>query len=464
MSDFRHTSVAVLLVVLTLSVIAGAGCNSLNPSQSNPENVILMIPDGCGPASMTMARDYVRDVEQTGHRGGEGLVLDSLQVGSVHTYATDRRVTDSAAGATAYACGVKTYYTAVAVDTLKRKIATVLEGAEEKGMSTGLVATSRITHATPAAFSAHVASRYEENEIARQQLTRDIEVILGGGRRHFLPASEGGVREDGRNLLQEADDLGYNVVETRKAFDRLEELPVLGLFTPAHMSYEIDRQSSEEPSLSEMTRKALSLLRDSSEEGFFLMIEGSRIDHAGHDNDPAAHLREILEYDRTVSEVLSFARSDGQTLVVSVSDHETGGLSLVGGWEPDVLDGVTGSREQIAAEITEGSSSPEEVVRRRTGIELSPDEEETLENVRSDSEQLQGRVSELISSWAGLDWATGGHTAVDVNLYAYGPGSDRFVGHHDNTYIGRTVADLLGIDLEQLTRQLQEGNREAVTD
>lgn len=412
---------------------------------------------------MTMARDYIRDVSQTGHRGGQGLVLDSILVGSVQTHATDRRVTDSAAGATAYACGIKTYYTAVAVDTLKRKIATVLEGAEDEGMATGLVATSRITHATPAAFSAHVPSRYEENEIARQQLTQDIEVILGGGRRHFLPESEGGERADGRNLLEEAADRGYHVARTREAFDALDELPILGLFTSDHMSYDIDRSSSEEPSLTDMTRKALSLLQNSSEEGFFLMVEGSRIDHAGHRNDPAAHLREVLEYDNAVAEALSFAREDGQTLVVSVADHETGGLSLVGGWEPGVLSGVTASRERIVAELAEGNRSPAEVARTRMGFELSQDEVDALEARRSDPDQLQEMVSELISSRAGIGWTTGGHTAVDVNLYAYGPGSGRFIGHYDNSYIGRTVAELLEIDLRQLTRRLQEEERETAT-
>lgn len=412
---------------------------------------------------MTMARDYIRDVHQKGHRNGRGLVLDSITVGTVQTYATDRRITDSAAGATAYACGIKTYYTAVAVDSLERKIATILEGAEEKDMATGLVATSRITHATPAAFSAHVASRYEENEIARQQLTQNIEIILGGGRRHFVPESEKGARTDGRNLLQEAADQGYHILRTRQDFDAATELPVLGLFTPGHMSFEIDRQASQEPGLSEMTSKALSLLQNSSEEGFFLMVEGSRIDHAGHDNDPAAHLREVLEYDNAVAEALEFARENGQTLVVSVADHETGGLTLPSDWTPGPLEEVEASGERIAAELTEGSRSASEVARTLMGIELSPDEQDAVEASRSDTDQLARLVNEIASSRAHLNWATGGHTAVDVNLYAYGPGSGRFVGHYDNSYIGRAIADLLEIDLSQLTRKLRR-DRTAAAD
>ena len=308
-----------ILLFLVMLLGGGEGAQAQSP---RPKNLILMIADGCGPASITMARDYARAV-----LGRDELALDAIQTGAVRTGSASSRVTDSAAGATAYACGVKTYNGAIAVDTAGRPLATLLEAAKARGMATGLVATSRITHATPAAFAAHVPQRAMESEIAAQMLAQRVDVLLGGGWSYFLPTAEGGRRQDGRNLLREAEAMGYQVVRTAADFRRGVRRPVLGLFGPDHLPYEIDRDPEEVPSLAEMTRAALELLADDPD-GFFLMVEGSRIDHAGHANDAAAHVREVLAYDEAVAVVLDFARRDGQTLVVSVADHETGGLSL----------------------------------------------------------------------------------------------------------------------------------------
>ncbi|NBC19184.1 MAG: alkaline phosphatase, partial [Bacteroidetes bacterium] len=281
----------------------------------SPRNIILFIADGCGPASYTMARDYRR------YKGLDAPGLDQYQTGSIRTFASNSRVTDSAAGATAFSAGVKTYNGAIAVDTLKRPVATILEAAEQRGKSTGLVATSRITHATPATFSAHVADRGEEAIIAEQQLGQGIEVLLGGGRGWFRGRADDGWRDDGRNLMDEAASQGYTVVQTKAAFDDVMAPPLLGLFTDSHMAYEIDRDPADEPSLAEMTTKAIDLL-DDDRDGFFLMVEGSRIDHAGHGNDAAAHLHDILAFQDAVQAALRFADADGETLVVVTSDHE----------------------------------------------------------------------------------------------------------------------------------------------
>ena len=419
------------------------------PSSKAPRNVILMIADGGGPASFTMARDYLRD-----RHGSAALALDSIQVGSVRTYSTDSRVTDSAAGATAFSTGVKTYNGAIAVDPDKQPLTTLLEAAEQRGMATGLIATSRVTHATPASFAAHVPDRWQENEIASQMMQQNIDLIFGGGRRHFLPSSQKGQREDERNLLEEAREDGYQVVTTRRALDRSLQLPVLGLFSMSHMDYEVDRDTSEEPSLEAMTRRGINLLKERPE-GFFLMVEGSRIDHAGHGNDPTAMLHDVLAYNQAVAEVLQFARQNERTLVVSVADHETGGLSLgrnldgsgVYAWHPDVLGRVRSSLPVMVSEVEEGAS-PAAVLQEYAGIDtLSNAERTLLEKRRAENQSLKFAFSEIISRRALIGWTTKGHTGVDVNLYAYGPGSARFRGHHDNTYLGQVLADLLGFDL-----------------
>ena len=243
----RFLWLVALLPLAPLSLFAQP-----SPQAPQPENVILLIPDGYGPASSTMARDYLR------WRDGSGrLTLDSLETGSVRTFAADSRVTDSAAGATAYATGVKTDNGAIAVDTLQKPVGTLLEAAEERGMATGLVVTSRITHATPASFAAHVPDRWMENTIATQMLEQNIDVLLGGGRRHFLREADDGRRDDGEHLIEAATADGYTYIADRAGLMATDETPLLGLFSMSHMDYEIDRDPAEQPSLAEMTEKAL---------------------------------------------------------------------------------------------------------------------------------------------------------------------------------------------------------------
>ena len=402
-----------------------------------PRNVVLMIADGFGPASATLGAAAK----------GAPLALDSLLVGSVETSATDSRVTDSAAGATAYACGIKTYNGAVAVDTTGAPCRTVLEAAEARGMATGLVATSRITHATPASFAAHVASRGEEDEIATQMMASGVDLLLGGGARFFTG------RDDGRDLLAET---GAAVVADVSAVPGLTASgPTVGLFAPNHLAYEIDRDETDQPSLAEMARRALDLLAaspDGRENGFFLMVEGSRIDHAGHANDPAAHLGDILAYDRAAAAVLDWAARDGRTLVVSTADHETGGLTLgrdgVYVWDPAPLLAATASFEGMTAQLADGGD-PATVLREGLALdELPPGAEEAIRGAvaSGDPYALGPVVRDLISEPAGVGWTTGGHTAVDVGLYAWGPGAGLFHGRMHNDAVGRALFEVLGLD------------------
>ncbi len=450
-------------LVLALAALV-AGCRP-DAVPERPHNIILFISDGCGPASFTFARGYAQEV-----LGREVLTTDSLLVGSIRTRSTDSRVTDSAAGATAFACGVKTYNGAIAVDTARQRLATVLEAAEARGMATGLVVTSTITHATPAAFSAHVSSRSMEPEIAAQQLEQGIEVLFGGGRSLFLPETQGGRRKDGRNLLEEARERGYTVLSGRADFDGPLQTPVLGLFSDGHMAYELDRDPARQPSLAEMTRKAITLLKDRPE-GFFLMVEGSRIDHAAHVNDAAGHLHDILAFEDAVTVALDFARQDGQTLLLSTSDHETGGLSLgrnldgaaIYAWKPSVLEPVKHSYEHLAT-LLEAGMKPDALFSEEYGIDdATAAEQDRLRMAQNtkDVGMAMRVISEAIARRAFIGWTTNGHTGVDVNLYAFGPGAKRFSGNHDNTFIGRMLFDYLGADREALTtamRSAEEGN------
>ncbi len=466
---------AALVLCLLLAGPAPAQTVPDAPAPEEAPNVILMIPDGFGPASVTMARDYLRWRD-----GQKELPYDSLQVGSIRTYASDSYITDSAAGGTALATGTKTYNGAVAVDTSRQAVATLLEGAERRGMSTGLVVTSRLTHATPAVFSSHVPDRGQENRIARQQLNKDIEVMLGGGRRHFLPQSaEGSAREDDLDLLQAAEDRGYEVVQTASELSRAgegqtQENRLLGLFSPGHMAYEIDRDHTQQPSLAAMTETAIDRLSGNGE-GYFLMVEGSRIDHAGHGNDAASHLRDILAFNRAAKSALEAAQEDDNTLVVIVSDHETGGLTLgrnrdgegIYSWRPETLAAVEASSGAIADSIRSiRSTGVSEAAKRKriagtltrlTGVQDVPTE--IVSNLMAvEGPYAVGQaVSPLVNRQALVGWTSHAHTAVDVNLYAYGPGANAFVGHHDNTTIAQKLANLMDVDLESLTGTLRAG-------
>lgn len=463
---------AFLIAVLTGACAAPLHTPPVEPAPA-PRNLIVLIPDGFGPTSQTMAREYLREIQ------GRDLVLDRILSGAVRTYASDSRVTDSAASATAYASGVKTYNGAIGLDSTRAIVGTILEAAELRGMATGLVATSRITHATPAAFAAHVPQRGMELEIAAQMMDQGIEVILGGGRPLFLPPDNetgyDGRRDDGRNLVAEAQDGGYVVALDRAGFDAFSTgplsdndtaSPVLGLFDDSHLTYEIDRDPETQPSLAEMTSFALAHLSPDPD-GFFLMVEGSRIDHAGHGNDPIGHLHDIIAFDDAVAEALAFAERDGGTLIVVMADHETGGLSLgrnldgrgIYDWRPDVLARATRSVEGMLELMDEGTD-PASLMEAYSGVEdLTDDERTALQEavgVVRGPRTLYDVMAGIVSERALVGWTTSGHTAVAVSLHSYGPHAERFAGVMENDAIGRTLAEVMGFDLAALTSELRQ--------
>ena len=432
---------------LLLTTLAPAVHAAKSPSPADrPINVILMIADGCGPASATLARGV----------SGHPLALDSILVGQVETRSASSRVTDSAAAATAMACGVKTNNLMLGRDPTGHTVPTILERARERGMATGLVVKTAITDATPAAFAAHVHNRSSEDSIAVQLIDHSVDVLLGGGREWFLPPSKGGSRKDSLDLLARAKEHGWSYVEKPQDLARVTKGPLLGLFAPGDMAFALDRDPAQEPSLPEMAAKALALLSP-SRKGFFLMIEGSLIDHAGHANDPASHARELLEYDETVRQVLSFARKNGRTLVVSTADHETGGLGLgrridernVYELHPEALVPVRSTAERMGERILAGANA-DSLIQADIGASLSDSERAVLAPALAAKTGVARALGQIESLRASLDWTTGGHTGVDVNLYAFGPGSERFRGLHDNTEIAHLLAERLGVTLTTL--------------
>lgn len=283
---------ALFNVVVLLGMVSAKNGGPAQGHKRSP-SVIVLIPDGFGASQATLTREFIRVRDGLDGRFNK-LNFDDYHVGSIMTKSANNLVTDSAAAGTAFACGANTNNGIIGYDDNIEICANVLEGAKALGYRTGLVSTTRITHATPAAFSSHVYDRNSEADIAAQQLGDyvlgpQVDLLWGGGKNFYLPTSANGSRTDGRDLIAEAKEKGWNVVLNRGEFDAYTKntgsvkrsrisrnnhsahLPSLGLFADSHLDYEIDRDSSEQPSLAEMAVGALNAL-DADDQPFFLMV------------------------------------------------------------------------------------------------------------------------------------------------------------------------------------------------
>ncbi|KAF4982648.1 hypothetical protein FZEAL_1755 [Fusarium zealandicum] len=503
-SSLRELGLFVWALIATAAVIVIAvwtqhsqQTKHHHDAPSAKRNLVFMVSDGMGPASLSLTRSYRQYVNELPI--DDTLVLDHHFWGTSRTRSSSSLVTDSAAGATAFSCGKKSYNGAIAVLPNHDPCGTVLQAAKRAGYHTGLVATTGITDATPGAFSAQVIVRAMEDDIALQQvgegvLGRSVDLMLGGGRCHFLASgTEGGCRADDRDVVKLAQEkYNWTYTDDRAGFDALKggekvKLPFLGLFAPYDIPFEIDRRNHNDvyPSLSEMAKTALRALEkatEDSDKGFFIMIEGSRIDHAGHINDPAAQVHEVLEYDATFKAVLDFIKqSKTETILVATSDHETGGLATaiqepghlpVYNWYPKVLANATASAEWLAAKLqkhitsasTSGSKKDkeklkkyinEELITRGLGISDASDEEVSL--IADHPESALVLFSGLISLRAHIGWSTHGHTAVDVNIYSSGgPRPEALRGNVENTDVGKFLHNYLDVDVDEITDELKE--------
>ena len=281
------------------------------------KNVIFMIGDGTGIAQLYSGQ--LQEVGPNGYLHAQRLPI----TGIVKTHAEDDLITDSASGATAYSCGIKTKNGVIAQDSDGNECVTLLELSQKAGMKTGLIATSGVTHATPASFATHIDSRNKYSQIAEQLVESEVDVILGGGLEYFLPLdSAGSSRADQLNLISNFEERGYSIVLNRQAMIEEDSDRIAGFFSPGGLPSE-----NRIPSLSEMTSKAVENL-SSNENGFFLMIEGSQIDWGGHANNTPYVLREVKDFDDAIGVVLSFAEQNPGTLVIVTADHETGGMTI----------------------------------------------------------------------------------------------------------------------------------------
>ncbi|MGF7536165.1 alkaline phosphatase [Bacillus mexicanus] len=445
-------SIAVLSSIAFSSFVSGGVPEA--SAKENPDeikNVIVLIGDGMG-VSYTSAYRYLKDNKKT--KTVEPTAFDQYLVGQQMTYPDDpeQNVTDSAAAATAMSAGIKTYNNAIAVDNGGSEVKTVLEAAKEKGKSTGLVATSEITHATPASFGAHNHSRKNMNSIANDYFDEmvngkhKIDVLLGGGKSNFD-------RKD-RNLIKEFKKSGYSYVDNSKDLMKNKDSQILGLFADGGLPKMIDR-TKDIPSLKEMTNTAIKKL-SKDKDGFFLMVEGSQIDWAGHDNDIVGAMSEMEDFEHAFKAAIDFAKKDKHTLVVATADHSTGGYSIGAdgnyNWFSEPIKAAKRTPDFMAEKIA-GGADVEKTLKTyidQKKLALTKAEIQSVKKAAKTKEVLEidHAIEEIFDKRSHTGWTTGGHTGEDVPVYAYGPSSETFAGQIDNTEIAKNIFKALQYNLK----------------
>jgi alkaline phosphatase len=413
------------------------------------KNVIFMVSDGMSVSLASAYREYLN--QEPGHLRKTDIFNRHL-VGQQSTYSLDpwATITDSAASSTAMATGAKTFNGVLGLDANMKRVDSALEVAKAHGKNTGIVVTAEISHATPAGFAAHVQNRTEYAEIANQYFDdtingqHKIDVMLGGGRNHFI--------RDDRDLTKEFQAHGYDIVHTKQELLNSTNPQVLGLFSEFGLPMAVDRWSNVTPSLAEMVGNAIDRL-NTGDQGFFLMVEGSQIDWAAHHQDIVGIISEIDDYAKAFENAIEFAKKDGNTLVISTSDHATGGMTMgvnnIDSWLPAYIRKIQSTPEHIA-QLTQESNDWIQVIQDNIQFELSSTEQNKLRAIHNTYvytyeekvSRLTDAIKEIVDRRSNTGWTTGNHTGEDVNVYAYGPATQYFSGWHENSDTGKMLKAL----------------------
>lgn len=349
-----------------LLIVAFALTATVAIAQKSPKNIILMIGDGMGYNTVSL-----RVLDAKGTSSFERFPY----MGSIKTYNADGGITDSAAGGTAFAVGEKTKDGVIGMDTNLQPKVNLMEIAQKNKQATGIVVTCALTHATPASFSSHQPKRSMYEAIAGDIISSNVDLLVGGGMKHFTK------RKDGRNLIDEAKSKGYSIYTDTASFFSATPNKAMVVVADEHLK-QADKERGNY--LSRATIKTIELLK-ANKKGFFMMVEGSQIDWAEHNNDTEYLKTEMADFDKTIGAVLDFAQKDGNTLVVVLADHDTGGVTL----------------------------PPTEV----------------------------NKLSEEYGEYV-VKYSTGAHCGTLIPVFAYGPGAEKFKGIYQNSDVFHKIVQL----------------------
>lgn len=446
--------------------------------------VFVFIGDGMAMPQITSTEIFKGTLTSNDPMNLEKLSFTSFpNLGMQTTHSSNSFITDSAAAGTALATGHKTDNDMVGLDPSKKiKFKTMAEMAKEKGMKVGIVSSVSLDHATPAAFYAHKASRNDLYDIGIDMTNSGFDYFAGGG---LLQPT--GKKKDQPNVLDIAKQKGYKIVNDPNAIMNLtkEDGKVIAfrndLAAESAMQYDIDRQ--DKTSLADYTKKGIELL--DNPDGFFMMVEGGKIDWACHANDAATTVRDVMSFDSAIMEALKFyAKHPNETLIVVTGDHETGGMTI----------GFAGTKYTTAfSKISNQTLSFEEfdksiknyretvganganledwlpILAQNFGLtEFTDFEKSRLQESLSASmmdpkkrikdeqsyllyggyEPFSITVTHILNQKAGIGWTTYAHTGVALPVYAQGVGGDLFAGYYDNTDVGKKIMSIMGVEFK----------------
>ncbi|AJS59745.1 alkaline phosphatase [Paenibacillus sp. IHBB 10380] len=454
--------------MLLCSVFAGGSVSygsNASAGDHAVKNVILFVTDGMSLNGVNLARWY---------QGGEPLFIDKYFTGLSRTYSADSLTTDSAAGATALATGHKIKSETVSIlpdkitmpfieptklNEANKPLPTILEAARLEGKGTGLVFTCELTDATPAVFASHAASREFAGSIAEQMVYDGVDVLLGGGSDYLVPGKKDNNRKDGEDLTKVLKTNGYEYVTNKNELLKSKTNKIWGLFQSEALDADFDLNPKEQPNLAEMTKVAIDKLA-TNENGFFMMVEASQIDWFGHDNDPIGMISEILAFDKAFKVAVEFAEKDGNTVVVSTSDHATGGLNMTNYDTMNdlrsALKGVKHTSYGIEGSINE--SNMKKVLKEEYGLtDLTKEEVAAVKVGLKDN--LSPVIGHMIGERIGVSFSTEDHTTDEVGIFAYHPRNFKptdFMGSGVimNSDIGKYIQHVSGLDVPALEKTL----------
>jgi alkaline phosphatase len=467
MTSSSHPADRLARPLLALGVLALAASQAFAAGEA--KNVILFVGDGMGPTSVAASRIF-----KYGEAGS--LTMDTLpRAARIRTYSLDAQTTDSAPSMAAYTTGVKMRNDVISMDgntktfepatdtTVTPNVrsavntcpttgngapsVTILEQAIAKGKATGVVSTARLTHATPAATFAHVCNRDAEYEIARQAvpggagfnaaLGKGVDVLLGGVSYYWKPHNPTTTprgRPDGRDLVAELQAKGYNAASDLTSFNAAgTDKPLIGLFdqalTQGHMSYELDRDPTKEPSIAQMTTKAIDIL-SKNPNGYFLMVEGGRIDHALHGNNAKRAITDTIAFDDAVKAALGKVDLTN-TLIVVTADHDH--TMTFNGYSP-IGNDILGKSVNIKTKKPQLAADGKPFTTLVFGNGSTP-RDDPATGVRPDLTNVDTSGDKNYKQQVAVELGSETHGGGDVMLTATGAGSKVFKGSLDNTKV-----------------------------
>ena len=475
MNISRRLSILTLFLAATAAVSPYLLVRFLNRDQSeaaqtpSPRYIFIFLADGAGLTHLEIARQYSQYIHKEGLTITDKITKEGY-LGLLTTHPADSLSTDSAAAATSMASGCKAKIGAIGNCEDGTIPKTVLEVAKEKGMRIGLVTNSTIYDASPAAFAGHVPSRKLFSQIIDQYLNLEPDLLMGGGRNMFLPRSQqGSRRQDENDMIASFQKKGYVYASNKEELSRAKGSKLLGLFSLNEMSFELDRDTSREPSIYDMTKEAIRLLQEGNRRGFAVFIETENVDSASHLTDVASVIHALREFDRALGLAHEFyQRHPRETLILATSDHETGGIGFTLALKDmsstkgsNMIDGKRDDLKKIqsvsislkkAAEILGPNPTAETVDRLMQdyfkGFVLAPEFKDAILKSQPLSRAVfayptANALGMMIANNTQAYWMTTAHTNQPVFVAALGVGAEKFRGYQDNTDFANHLFALL---------------------